>query len=167
MGASQVPSTSGGLSDNFQLISTVSASGTSTAFTSISGYKKLMLRYNNLTCSGGTLNWFLRFNSDSGSNYDFSYNSSAQTDIVTGQTSFLYPGGYNASLIGFHVISNADTAGVKILEGPFKQINDSFYAWKAFDVKGHYYASAPISTVTLAINAGTMAGSISLYGVRS
>ena len=162
MGASQVPATSG-LTDNFELISSVTASGSSVAFTSISGYKKLMLRCNALSVSGGNKTWTIRLNSDSGTNYDFAY--SANDNVQTGQTAFGFPQ-TGELLSAFYVFENTNTTGVKTLEGSFKITNATPVSYVSVNEVGNYYASASISTVTLAVSTGNLSGTIALYGVR-
>jgi len=171
MGASQVPTTSQGLSDNWELISSVSASGSSVAFTSISGYKKLMLRGGSLSCTNNS-SWTVRFNSDSGSKYDYSYELvrygvtdkyDVNTAVATTAIDFPYSGRYNANV--FLTINNTDTLGIKTITGALGVTDSSDYAYKATNLIGNYIASASISTVTLAAGTG-MSGTVSLYGVR-
>jgi uncharacterized protein Veg len=171
MGASQVPATSQGLSDNWELISSVSASGSSVAFTSISGYKKLMLRGGNLGCTSNG-SWTVRFNSDSGAKYDYSY------DFANGGASDKYnvKGSVAATAIDFPTsgndqvrvlltINNTDTTGIKTITGALG-IYDGTYNYNGTNLIGNYIASASISTVTLTAGSSGMAGTVSLYGVR-
>ena len=171
MGASQVPATSQGLSDNWELISSVSASGSSVSFTSISGYKKLMLRGGNLACSSNG-SWTVRFNSDSGSKYDYSYelaNYSAsdkynvKTSVAT--TSIGFPASGSDLVNVFLTINNTDTTGIKTITGTLG-IYDGSYVYNGTNLIGNYIASASISTVTLTAGSSGMAGTVSLYGVR-
>jgi hypothetical protein len=167
MGSSIIPAASAGNpSDNYQLISSVTASGASVSFTSISGYKKLMLRCNALLSSGGATNrtWTIRLNSDSGANYDYAY--SANDNVQTGQTSFGFP--QSASeLYAFFIFNNTDTTGVKTMQGSFKQTNATPVSYVGVNNVGNYYASASVSTVTLSIGTGSLSGTISLYGVAA
>jgi hypothetical protein len=168
MGASQVPATSG-LTDNFELISSVSASGSSVAFTSISGYKKLMLRVNNLTV-GTNKTWTLRLNADSGSNYDYAFHYDGSSPnyrgvTLTGQTEFGFPQ-TGTNLSAFFTIVNTDTTGVKSIEGSSKVTDATPVSYTSSEYSGNYYASASVSTVTVSIGTGTLSGTIALYGVR-
>jgi uncharacterized protein Veg len=171
MGASQVPATSQGLSDNWELISSVSASGSSVAFTSISGYKKLMLRGGNLACSSNG-SWTVRFNSDSGAKYDYSYeytNGGAsdkynvKTSIAT--TSIDFPSSGSAIVNVLLTINNTDTTGIKTISGALSTY-DGTYNYNGTNLIGNYIGSASISTVTLTAGSTGMNGTVSLYGVR-
>jgi hypothetical protein len=171
MGASQVPATSA-LTDNYELISSVTASGSSVAFTSISGYKKLMLRCNAVLSSGGATNrtWTLRLNADSTSKYDYAFHYDGSTPnyrgvTLTGQTEFGFP--QSASeLYAFFIFNNTDTTGVKSIEGSFKVTDATPVSYTSSDYSGNYYASASVSTVTVSIGTGSLSGTIALYGVR-
>jgi len=170
MGASQVPATSAGLSDNWELISSVSASGSSVSFTSISGYKKLMLRGGNLGCTSNG-SWNVRFNSDSGSKYDYSYEyanfgASDKYNVVTTVAATyigLLSGSSPVNL--FVTINNTDTTGIKTITGAANTFDGS-YTYSSTNLTGNYIASASISTVTLTAGSSGMAGTVSLYGVR-
>jgi uncharacterized protein Veg len=171
MGASQVPTTSAGLSDNWELISSVSASGSSVSFTSISGYKKLMLRGQNLACTSNST-WTVRFNSDSGSKYDYAYEYSydGATDkynvvsaMATTAIDSASPGNGQVNIL--LTINNTDTTGIKTITGAFGVFNGT-YSYKGTNLIGNYIASASISTVTVGASSGGMSGTIALYGVR-
>lgn len=171
MGASQVPATSAGVSDNWELISSVSASGSSVSFTSISGYKKLMLRGSNLGCTSNG-SWYVQFNSDSGAKYDYSYeyaNGSAtdKYNVSTGValTSIPFPSSGSSNVYVLLTINNADTTGIKTVTGGMSIYNGT-YTWSSTNLNGNYIASASISTVTLTAGSAGMNGTVSLYGVR-
>jgi hypothetical protein len=172
MGSSIIPAASAGNpSDNYQLISSVSASGSSVSFTSISGYKKLMLRCNALSVSGGNKTWTLRLNADSGYNYDYAFHYDGSTPnyrglTVTGQTTFGFAQ-TGEILSAFFTMVNTDTTGVKSIEGSFKLTDTTPVSYTSSDYSGNYYASASISTVTLSTGTGTLSGTISLYGVAA
>jgi hypothetical protein len=172
MGASQVPAAvSSNPSDNWELISSVSASGSSVSFTSISGYKKLMLRGGNLGCTSNG-QWTVGFNSDSGAKYDYSYefrNSAAAsvysvlTSVAT--TAIRFPGTGSSQVNVLLTINNTDTTGIKTITGALGN-NDGSYSYDGTNLIGNYIASASISTVTLTAGSSGMSGTVSLYGVK-
>jgi uncharacterized protein Veg len=171
MGISTYPAASAANpSDNWQLISSVSASGSSVSFTSISGYKKLMLRGANLACSSNG-SWYVRLNSDSGSKYDYSYEyanyGAADKYNVTSAvaaTSIGFPSSGSDLVNVFLTISNTDTTGIKTITGALGTY-DATYSYRGTNLIGNYIASASISTVTLTAGSSGMAGTVSLYGV--
>ena len=169
MGASIIPAVSANTSDNWVQISSVTASGTSTSFTSISGYKKLMLRGASLSSSSNTA-WTITFNSDTGAKYDYSYayadfsaSSTYGVSTVVGNSNIAFPNNFSSNVMLMITINNTDTTGLKTLSG----------AWAGFsgtnqrgnNIIGSYLASASISTITVAAAAGGMGGTLSLYGV--
>lgn len=172
MGASQVPSTSAGLSDNWELISSVSGSGTTVTFSSISGYKKLMFRGVNLaTSSGSNGDWIIRFNGDTGSNYDYAFNWSqgSQTDkynvtTTTGTTAIGFPNSFTSSGTLVLTVNNTDTTGIKTITGSMGGSGSGF-SYRTSDLTGNYLASASISSVSIN-TAQSITGTLSLYGVR-
>jgi uncharacterized protein Veg len=171
MGASQVPAAvSSNPSDNWELISSVSASGSSVSFTSISGYKKLMLRGANLYCSSNG-SWYVQFNADSGSKYDYSYQyanfgaaDKYNVSTTVAATSINLLGG-SSQVNLFFTINNTDTTGIKTISGALSTY-DGTYNYSGTNLSGNYIASASISTVTLTAGSSGMGGTVSLYGVR-
>ena len=176
MGASVIPATGSG-SDNWTLISSVSptASATSVAFTSISGYKKLLLRVVDPNTSA-TATFSLTFNSDSGANYSYAANSTS----TSGGTSYPYstvdtnntsiplggPSAYGNTVSAFILINETNTAGMKTLSGGAAWTIDSIGGAGTPNLTGQYYASAAITTVTFSTSSAfTGAGTVALYGV--
>jgi hypothetical protein len=172
MGATTIPAASAANpSDNWELISSVSASGSSVAFTSISGYKKLMLRGGNLSCNSNG-SWTVRFNSDSGAKYDYSYEFAnggtsdkynVKTSVAT--TAIDFPSSGSATVNVLLTINNTDTTGIKTITGALG-IYDGTYNYNGTNLIGNYIASASISTVTLTAGSSGMSGTVSLYGVK-
>jgi len=174
MGSSTIPAASAANpSDNWQLISSVAGSGTTVTFSSISGYKKLMLRGVSLaTNSGADATWIIRFNGDTGTKYDyaFSYSNTIQTDkyqvtAATGATSIGFPGGFYADGTLVLIANNTDTTGIKTLNGSLGGTNTSGFSNRASDLTGNYLASASVSSVSINVSTSTITGTLSLYGV--
>ena len=174
MGASVVPQASNGAtSDNYALISSVTptAAATTVSFTSISGYRKLMLRV--LKPGMGTSGTItLTFNTDTGTNYAY---SSIGVVPSTGAVAAQYRSGdaTGIALAGLTnaqeqnlIINDTNTTGVKTLSG---FLYDGAFSAKAYpSLQGMYFASAAITTVTLTISTTFAAsGTVALYGVAS
>jgi len=173
MGASQIPAAStGGSSDNYVLISSVTptAAATTVSFTSISGYKKLMLR--TLKPGLGTTGTVtLTFNSDSGTNYayqavEYTASSGAALTIYRGSDATGIAFGTNTGTLEQNLIINdANTTGVKTISG-FVYAGTGGKAYPA--LQGMYFASAAITTVTLTVTTTFAAsGTVALYGVAA
>jgi hypothetical protein len=172
MGASQVPATTG--SDNWVLISSVTptASASTLSFTSISGYKKLLLSVRS-PGSSAPATYNLTFNSDTGTNYIYTIQLWSAS---TGSTSFTsgYPssatninfGSHTSGNLATHLIFNdTNTSGMKNISGYMMggAGTNIIYA-----VQGAYFGSSSISTVTLTLTGGTTfaaTGTVALYGV--
>jgi hypothetical protein len=159
--------------DEWVLISSVTPSVASTlSFTSISGYKKLLLSVRSPGFSASPA-VTLTFNSDTGTNYTYTLQ---QWNASTGATSFAY--GYpnsatNISLathtsgqLGTHLIFNdTNTSGMKSISG---YMIGGAGANLVYAVQGAYFGSTSISTVTLTTVTGTFTatGTVALYGVK-
>jgi hypothetical protein len=166
MGASVIPATSGTASDNWVSISSVTpTNGASTvSFTSISGYKKLMLRVNGISNSA-----LLTFNSDTSANYAYSnlqYNGSSFSGAVAGaDTSVALSGGSATSIV--LTVNEANTSGLKNFNGFSTGFTGVTIAKPI--LQGAYYGTAAITTVTLTTVSGTYTatGTVTLYGVAA
>jgi hypothetical protein len=174
MGASVIPAVStANPSDNWVSIATATPSAISYTFSSISGYKKLMLRGVGLNAASDKT-WTITFNGDTGAKYDyaFDYSATVQTDkyqvtVATGATSIGFPNQFSTDGTLVLTVNNTDTTGIKTLTGLMGGNLSSGYSNKTASVTGNYLASAAITSVTIQINSGTMAGTLSLYGVAS
>jgi hypothetical protein len=161
--------TAGGMT----LIQTLSISGASTTSSSIAGtYKNLYVIVKNAVGSTNT-DFFLRFNSDSGSNYVANKVSVVAASTVAGSGNTagtteirLCDIGTDSTALGkctgtFTVNRYADT------DQTFVTAN--FYALegsrKAFYINGIYDQSAAITTLTLGVLSGTVTGTAYIYGV--
>ena len=160
-------------SDDWTLISSVTptAGATTVSFTSISGYKKLLLRANapQLATNG---NCTLTFNSDSGANYDWASMGTDTTPIASsvvnlGATSIaLGTGSANGPKLHL-TIDEVSTANKKTLSGFVQLMYISGNPTRYIDIKGSYFVSAAITTVTLTASTTFAAsGTVALYGVK-
>jgi hypothetical protein len=168
-------------SDNWTLISSVTpTAGVATvSFTSISGYKKLLLR---VVAPGQSVaaDTRLTLNSDSGTNYTAmsGIGWGVSTGAVARPLVSLESAGYialtaqtgsvDATTVRAAVIINeADTTGLKTINGwSYKDTGSTAVNFP--NLQGVYYGSAAISTVTLTLSTGTYAatGTVALYGVK-
>ncbi len=147
--------------DIWQLIATNSpSSATSSTFSSISGYKKLMLVFQ-LTC-GSNARYFVRFNSDStATNYGgmsllWASLGGARPDDRLMMTA--YP---DTSTVGYVVFNDTDKTTPKFIE--------KFGGQSTGTLNGIYLGTAAVSSITIAENDGGYAfsGTIKLYGVAA
>ena len=172
MGASQVPQAS--LVDNWVLISSVTptAAASTVSFTSISGYKKLMIKTSTPTlASTGTLS--LTFNSDTGANYSYSsIGSDGGTALIApfvaiANTNIPYGTGTTGTNFSQLVINDTNTSGIKLISGFIRALSVSGVQLYP-SIIGAYFASAAITTVTLTTSTTfNAAGTVSLYGVAA
>lgn len=174
MGIQTLPAASAGVpSDNWVTVSTVTpTNGTSTvSFTSLSGYKKYMLKIVSPTLSGtGVV--YTTINSDSGSNY--SWASPGQTTSAVQRPIFaidatnfnVNSGGVtSATLNQVLIIQSADTTGAKLVNG-WVRYNDGTNLINNPVISGAYFGSAVISSIQVVTSGITYAGggTITLYG---
>ena len=161
--------------DEWVLISSVTPSVASTvSFTSISGYKKLLLAIRTPGLSG-TIAVSLTLNSDTGTNYAYSGNSyttstGALTSIfqgIPGSATSINLGTHSSANLASHFVFNdTNTAGMKSFSG--FMIGGAGANISYPSIQGAYFASASISTVTLTTATGTFiaSGTVALYGVK-
>ena len=158
MGASIIPAaTITTPSDNWVQIAATNPAATSLNFTGISGYKKLMFFWSGTGQSATTI----RFNSDSGSKYQYTGTSlSTSTPYVV--TSFsplttnLSTGGTIDTAKMF--INSADNAGLKTTE--YYMVSSSVASYGT----GLYQASAAITSINFTWGS-TFSTTVYLYGV--
>jgi len=175
MGASVIPAVNtANPSDNWVSIATATPSAISYTFSSISGYKKLMLRGEGLNAAADKT-WTITFNGDTGAKYDYGYlytnNAATVTNFTTqttGATSIPFPALFMDTGTLVLILNNTDTTGIKTITGAMGgRYNAASSTNKTASLTGNYLASAAITSVTIQINSGTMAGTLSLYGVAS
>ena len=146
--------------DNWQLIQTnTPTSGSTSSFSSISGYKRLMLTFNQVT-SAASANFRLRFNGDTGSNYGYlanaagSYTDSSSSITLLG---FVSGGGHS----GYALIEDVLTSSPKRVE-----VAGSYYIGNGG--KGIWLGTSPITSIDFSLSTSTFSsGSISLYGIAA
>jgi hypothetical protein len=155
------------------LVETLSISGASTTSSSIAGtYKNLYIIVKNAVASTNT-DFYLRFNSDSGSNYVANKVTVVAASTISGGGNTagtteirLSDIGTDSTALGkctgtFTVNRYADTdqtfvtANFYVLEG----------SRKATYINGIYDQSAAITTLTLGVLSGTVTGTAYIYGV--
>ncbi len=151
------------------LLSTTTLSGGTTTISSISGsYKKLIAVINALSMSTDQTTVLMRFNSDSGNNYDSSS----------------WDGSGNMVLDGYiYLMGNVDNAtsvnGMEITIPDYANTNSYKYCYfigsgiRGVDVParyqstGHWASTSAISSISFIANTGTIdAGTVYLYGVN-
>ena len=146
--------------DNWQLIQTnTPTSGTTSSFTSLSGYKKFMLTFNQInTASSAT--YRIRFNSDSGNNYGHtataagSYASENSSILLLGYVT----GGPHS---GYVLIDDVLTSSPKRVE-----VGGSYYVGSGS--KGIWLGTSAITSIEFSISTSSFSsGSISLYGIAA
>jgi hypothetical protein len=157
------------------LLSTVTASGATTSFTSIpSGYKNLLVVFKNIVCATSDVVFYLRLNSDSGANYSYNCigsSTSAPTSIegingtyqwmslTTNQSTdrFAYSGSLN-------IYRYAETEGHH-MDG-FARANTATQPYGGV-IRGFHSTGAAVTTVTFGSVSGNMSsGTAYLYGVK-
>lgn len=166
MAATVFPAVTSVSSDNWVQISSVTptASASTVSFTSISGYKKLMLKVNGI--SAGSL---LTFNSDTGANYWYSNLQQSNTTfsgaVTAADTSVGLTNGASTSVV--FTVNETNTSGLKNFNG-FSTYFSGVTVSKP-TLQGAYFGTAAITTVTLTTVSGTYTatGTVTLYGVAA
>lgn len=145
--------------DNYQLIATnTPTSGATTTFT-FSGYKKLILAWNGMTCGGQIL--FMRFNGSS-TKYTGGAWGNEQNGIfsvVAGEISLSARIGDTQS--GFVIIENTTATAPKIVNGT-SDGNGYIYT-----VGGSWNDTAAVTSLAVSSLGTFTAGTISLYGIAA
>jgi hypothetical protein len=144
--------------DVWQLIATNTPSTASTStFSSISGYKKLMLTFKNYTTSvSGPVQ--VRFNSDSTIGNTVSYanwysngGNYSETSIILGVYAYT-----STVRHGYIVVDNVNQSAPHIVDG---QAYDGY-------IRGAYLPADPITSIVISPqNGGTFSGTFLLYGI--
>lgn len=158
MGSSVVPAQQP-VGENWQVISSVTASGTTVSFTSISGYRKLKIIGAPVTSStGGSM--LVRFNSDSGAKYSFIKDGAAP---AIRETSVSYSAlGNTHSLV--LTVDNINTTGNKTMDGYFSTTGGSFPAYTQM-LLGDYETTSAITSIQLTTFSTFNSGNVTLFGV--
>ena len=160
MATGQVSSLTG---DNWQLIATnTPTSGTSTSFTSLSGYNKFRLICSNLAF-GGSADLLCRFNSDSGSNYIGSASGWSSATSNAWSTAATLGGNSNTNHYAFIDIENVDKTFPKKIQGAWGDQANGY----GDVINGIYIGSSAITSISLQDSSGNTisGGTVYLYGL--
>jgi len=160
MAVGQVSSLTG---DNWQLIATnTPTSGTSTSFTSLSGYKKFRLIWSALTF-GGSASLLCRFNSDSTDSYIGAAVGHSASTSEAWSTAAILDGQSNTVHYGFIDIEDADKTFPKKMQGAWGNQSTGLG-----DISnGIYIGSSAITSIVITDGSGNTisAGTVYLYGL--
>jgi hypothetical protein len=147
------------------VISSVSVSGTSTVFSSLSGYKKYRIIYIATNSSESSLT--VRLNGDSGSNYGYSYASYTNSGVSLGQN-------YNQGQWDINAGNANGRWGILEFENPTLTVN-KLMTVRAHGVAGTssfregiavWKSTAAITSITLNETVGYTSGTMTLLGAN-
>lgn len=144
--------------DNWQLITTnaITSGNTSSTFSSISGYKKLMIVGKDVHT--GTADYLcMQFNSDTANNYgSVAINGTATQSQFT---KFIYTASTSNYFNGYAIIEDVDTSAPKRVTG---YISNSFSG-------GMWYSTSALTSILIFLNNGNSwdTGTFYLYGIAS
>ena len=173
--------TAAGATKNFALLNAggTSLSGSTTTISSISGYDQFLILVSSASSSSSNVDYTIRFNSDTGSNYSYygaqgrattNYESANIHTAMQGasQTSFLVSTGSNdagsASSIGM-LVSGGNTSGIKVVESTAGATANGGVNHYSRWFKGIWNNSSVISSVSIIASSGTFdGGTIFIYG---
>ena len=153
---------SGGGAGNLTELASGTLSGSSVTFSSLSTYKNLILKLNDVAPSTSA-DCRVRINNNSGSNYDgagFEQTGSTSAEIALDATQI--PVNYHASLLTTGVdnkyflnLTNCDTAGYTSF------LTTGFYnssGYRSIGVQGVYKVSEAVSSLVVSLSTGTFSG---------
>jgi len=167
----------GAAAGSYELISTVAGTGSSPTITFSSlpaGYKHLQIRATSRSDSGSYPHAFIRFNSDSGSNYARHYLFGDGGSVSSGGSSSS-TGGYAVEVAGNDKSANLYGASVVDIVDAFSATKNktvrSFAGYTTggiFLYSGAWFNTSAITSITLNLSAGnfTTASRFSLYGIK-
>ncbi len=163
-----VPAWAAAPTGGMTLISTTTLSGTSTTISSIpSGYNDLQLIFRNMI-SGSTSAMQFQFNGDTGANYVYTDGGNP------GKTTYFgwdYGSPFNSTSpytgqMTIYDYANTGTQLGKMVTSNFSVLSQAT-AWSTRNIIGAYTVSSAISSITVkTFGAGTISGSVLLYGVK-
>ena len=152
------------IDEPWQLIATnTTTSGTTTTFNSFSGYKALMITFKGVT-TGSTGKYYMRFNGDSGSNYN-SLMSGYGANPVGFSFTQIYISGYDTTGVenGYVIIKNVDSTTLPkiVVEGTSYVMNKNGGIW--------LNDSSAITSIVITHDSGAAftAGTFKLYGIAA
>jgi hypothetical protein len=157
-------------SGGMTLISTTTLSSTSTTISSIpSGYTNLQMVFRN--CAHGTTsNFFLRFNGVTSNSYTYGFNNNPALSSYYGFDNNAAPvtsATYNA-IVEIYDYANTSTALCKQVNLFMAYAMNATPSYVNGTITGGFFNSAAISSITISTisGAGTLSGSVLLYGVK-
>jgi len=152
------------------LISTTTLSSTSTTISSIpSSYTNLQMVFRN--CAHGTTsNFFLRFNGVTSNSYSYGFNNNPALSGYFGFDNGAAPvasATYN-SIVNIYDYANTSTALCKQLDLLTTYAMNATPSYANLTITGGFFNSAAISSITISTisGAGTLSGSVLIYGVK-
>jgi hypothetical protein len=157
------------------LLSTTTLSGASTTISSISGsYTNLYVVMESVFASVNNWEIFVRFNGDSGSNYNWS-GLRMQNNTITGEGA---NAGTNASIgyIGAQTTDNYKTFGTLTIPRYTSSVSKHFFSetqtysttdrW-SYRTTANYQTTSAVTSMTIGVGSGTFSGgSVLIYGVK-
>ena len=147
--------------DTWQLIQTnTTTSGSTSTFSGLSGYKKYMVAFENI--SKPAVNIVLTFNGNT-SNYfggtSLKFAAEYQTTISGIKVAW---SGINSTLHGLYLIENVNNGAPKTVKGELTDGGDNWIQ----EIRGGWLTTDPITSMTFTLPSGSFsAGAMKLYGI--
>jgi hypothetical protein len=154
--------------NSMTLLSTTTLSGASTTISSISGsYKNLQIVIRDFLPSADAASMYLRFNTDTGSNYVIGgtgFPSPAATTFA--EVAAGIDNAVTENIVVVDLFDYANTATYKV--GQFTGINNVYTGsnWVLDFGMLAYKSTSAISSLTVYPSSGTLTGSVLIYGVK-
>jgi len=151
--------------DTYQLIATnTTTSGTTSTFSSLSGYKEYLITWNGVSqSSDGSA--YLQFNSDTGTNYFGGVNLGEYDGTFQNKSDRirLNYSSLRTTQSGYISIKNVNNGAPKIVVGTLSGHSEN--NWQA-NINGGWLTTDAITSMVFTTGGGTFsAGSIKLYGI--
>ena len=146
--------------DTWQLIATnTTTSGTTSTFSSLSGYKKYMVTWEGVArASGGVTLTFNGSTSGYSGGDILAYSSSQQTSHSGIRCAW---NGIAGASSGFYLIDNVNNGAPKIVKGEITDGNDNWIQ----HISGAWLNTDAITSITFTSGGAFSAGSMKLYGI--
>ena len=151
--------------DTYQLVATnTTTSGSTSTFSSLSGYKKYILTFEGVTLSTNA-NAVLTFNSSTSNYYgraalwgENTYSGPAGTGIPLNYTTYIN------SMNGLYVIDNITNGAPRTVKGIYNTGNSA--GTTPITIDGGWLDTSAITSMVVTLSTGTFsAGSMKLYGI--
>lgn len=145
--------------DSYQLIATnTTTSGSSTTFSSLGSYKKLILAWEGVTQSSGPM--LVRFNSSTSSYYGRWYSIVAGVLQIAADGVPLNYNSVNTSIAGYIVIENTNNNAPKVIRGNSTDTNP-----RDAEIQGSWFTADTVTSLAIVSTGTFSAGTFSLYGI--